>query len=169
VETLKRDLSSRQAVATVWTPAPGASLDVPCTVAAQFLVRDGKLSAIWTMRSSDIWLGLPYDLYSFSQLTNLLAALLNLDTGYIQMQLGSSHLYEYDWEKAGQVLADKTSYQIIRSPKLPGAVPAYMVQVLAQPDDVQVIDAEEPWRMYANVLQSKSWTEARTTLEGGNE
>ncbi len=57
IRKLRSDSDSRQAVVTLWRPNPPDTKDVPCTVAIQFMVRDGKLHGIFTMRSSDAWLG----------------------------------------------------------------------------------------------------------------
>ena len=58
------------------------------------------------MRSSDIWLGWPYDIFNFTMLTGYIMLLLrekginNLQLGNIYLNAGSQHLYENNWEKA---------------------------------------------------------------------
>src|ERR1035437_3870082 len=91
---------SRQAVATIWTPSPLDSRDVPCTISLQWLIRDDKLHVTVNMRSSDAWLGIPYDFFTFSQLTNYVAMQLGLPVGMVTMNLASSHLYEPQWNLA---------------------------------------------------------------------
>lgn len=108
---------SRQAVASIWTTNPGPSKDVPCTLCLQWLLRDYRLHCIVTMRSSDAWLGLPYDFFTFSQLTNTLATMLNIEVGSITMNLASSHLYREHWNLAEHARKDVTL--TLRSPKLP--------------------------------------------------
>lgn len=104
---LKRQPDTRQAVVTIWrgdeheTP----SRDVPCTQAIQFLVRDGKLHVRVTMRSSDIHLGLPYDLVMFSRLTMVMANALKLEPGSYTHTAGSQHLYERDEEISWDILS----------------------------------------------------------------
>lgn len=66
VETLARDPTSRQAVLTIWREKPPVTRDVPCTLALQFLVRGARLHVLATMRSSDLWLGWPYDVHTFA-------------------------------------------------------------------------------------------------------
>jgi len=93
------DEDTRQAVLTIWRENPPQTKDTPCTVAVQFIIRDSKLHCIVTMRSSDAWLGWPYDTFNFSMLSSLVAIKLNymaglkLDLGCIYMNLGSSHIY----------------------------------------------------------------------------
>jgi thymidylate synthase len=111
LSSLSRDHDSRQAVLTIWRPSPPPTKDVPCTVAMQFLIRERALHAIVTMRSSDAWLGIPYDVYTFTRVQAALAAelrrdreLSGLQLGTLTLQLGSSHLYEQHWASALSVV-----------------------------------------------------------------
>jgi thymidylate synthase len=119
---------SRQAVATIWTPTPAPSKDIPCTISAQFLARAGKVHAVFTMRSSDLWLGLPYDFYVFSQILNCVAGELGLEVGSLTMQLGSAHLYETHWSVAREVLDHYGEHQTVASARLPGFAPAHRLE-----------------------------------------
>jgi thymidylate synthase len=107
--TLVKDPTSRQAIVSYWRPviteAPYlVTRDVPCTLSTQYLIRNAQLEAITTMRSSDAWLGLPYDLYNQAMLQRALAAELDVPVGSLTFHVGSSHLYERDLEKARAVL-----------------------------------------------------------------
>jgi thymidylate synthase len=109
LRTLQGDESSRQAVMTFWRKCPGPSKDIPCTVSLQFLIRAGKLHCHSSMRSSDVWLGWPYDVFSFSMIgTFILLALRNfyprLELGILTITAGSQHLYERDWDNARRCL-----------------------------------------------------------------
>lgn len=105
VYTLLKDPDSRQAVMTLWQRNPGPSKDIPCTVAMQFLLRDGYLHCCVFMRSNDVWLGLPYDIFSFSMMT--LAVLIKLQAtlslGTLKITAGSRHLYARHLEVAGDL------------------------------------------------------------------
>ena len=100
---LRADPDTRQAVVTLWDPwldnLDGAR-DYPCTVALNFFTRDGKLEMNTLMRSNDVWLGLPYDLFQFTQLQLSLANALACDIGYYYHTVWSLHLYERDVPKA---------------------------------------------------------------------
>lgn len=106
VRALTKDLNTRQAIMTIWRPSPPPSKDIPCTVAVQFIVRDGYLHCIDTMRSSDVWLGWPYDTFNFSMLSAYIILCLyentgiKLQLGNLHMNLGSLHLYEENVEQA---------------------------------------------------------------------
>jgi thymidylate synthase len=101
-QAIAGDQATRQAVLTIWRPRPGPSKDIPCTVSIQWLVRDGKLHCIDYMRSSDIWLGWPYDIFNFSMLSYHILIILrkyykvNLKPGNIILLAGSQHLYMID-------------------------------------------------------------------------
>jgi thymidylate synthase len=96
---------TRQAVIDIWrsdldlcAAHHGTKKDIPCTLSLQFLVRDGQLNCICTMRSNDIWLGLPYDIFCFTTLQNFIASQLAIPTGFYQHQPGSLHLYQRNWD-----------------------------------------------------------------------
>lgn len=99
VDTLMKDPSSRQAVATIWQPNPSPSKDIPCTVSVQWLIRDSHIHTFVNMRSSDIWLGVPYDIFTFTMLTGAICLLIRERIGFMPKlgQLcnfaGSRHLY----------------------------------------------------------------------------
>ena len=101
INTLKRDLDSRQAVLSIHEPRDIAacSKDIPCTCVIQFLVRDNKLNCIVYMRSNDLYLGLPYDVFSFTMLQELLAKQLNVGLGSYRHCVGSLHVYKRHYEK----------------------------------------------------------------------
>lgn len=98
---------TRQAVLTIWDPAVDNTADVrkdlPCTIALQYLVRDGKLNATTYMRSNDAWLGLPYDVFQFTQLQWSIANALGLVAGTYRHVVGSLHIYQEHWYAAERV------------------------------------------------------------------
>lgn len=104
VQLLQADPDSRQAVLTIFDSDRDLGridqLDLPCTVAIQFLRREGTLDMLVTMRSNDAWLGLPYDLGQFTMLQAAIAQALGVESGTYTHVAGSMHLYERDLEKA---------------------------------------------------------------------
>lgn len=109
VDSLTRDPQTRQAVLTIWRPSPRTSSDIPCTVSVQFFIRDNKLYCIDTMRSSDIWLGWPYDVFNFSMMSEYIRILLSkkypqLQLGNLYLNAGSQHLYSHNRGGADQAL-----------------------------------------------------------------
>lgn len=88
IRVLTMDSESRQAVLSIWRDAPYATKDVPCSVTCQFLIRGGFLNVFLNMRSSDIWLGVPYDWFNFSMLGAYMVLILR-DRGMRNLQLGN--------------------------------------------------------------------------------
>jgi len=106
IPRLMADPDTRQAIATIYDESDAlrpTSRDYPCTLSLHFLVRDGKLCLAVTMRSNDIWLGLPYDLFQFTQLQCTVANGLDLAVGDYTHLANSFHLYERNWKDAEKV------------------------------------------------------------------
>lgn len=107
VKALSEDRDSRQAVITIWRPNPRQSKDIPCTISCQFMIRNDALYCFMNMRSSDVWLGVPYDWFNFSMLSYGLCLLLrdkgiNVQPGLLHFYAASQHLYEPNFEQAYQ-------------------------------------------------------------------
>jgi thymidylate synthase len=156
IHTLMNDPNTRQAVATIWTPNPQPSKDIPCTISLQVLIRDGHLHGIVNMRSSDIWLGLPYDFFTFSMIVNYIGLFFatcaperRAQLGSLSFNLGSSHIYLTDIEKA---LTIKPGMNV-RSPRVVEPMRDAMELVLQQPKNmVDLSTFPAPWATYAKVL-----------------
>ena len=97
---LKRDPDSRRAVIHIRTPDDSlhAVKDVPCTLALQFFIREGKLHLHVNMRSSDIILGIAYDVPAFTTMQEILANELSVELGEYVHTSNSLHCYERDFE-----------------------------------------------------------------------
>lgn len=108
IDKLARDRESRQAVVTIFDPeldyTPGMN-DVPCTVFLQFLVRNDGLDMHVYMRSNDVWWGLAYDVFQFTQLQHTMARCLGLQLGSYTHHATSLHMYTKDVAAAHQVHA----------------------------------------------------------------
>jgi thymidylate synthase len=155
IEKLWADSASRQAVLTYWRPSPGTTKDVPCTISTQYLVREGKLHTITTMRSSDVWLGLPYDIFNQARLAACIAGAVGVPQGSLQMQLGSLHLYERDLKKARTVV-DKANVPLTRVwlPELPRLPPLEYGDLMAAGFPIPQ-SFPMPWRDYIEVMNRR--------------
>ncbi len=109
INALAKDLATRQAVIMIFEPSPSPSKDVPCTLALTFNVRGGQLNCHALMRSSDIWLGVPYDFFTFSMVaTTVLYRARSawpeifrpIGLGALYLTAVSSHLYAEHLEAA---------------------------------------------------------------------
>lgn len=117
-DQLLDDTWSRQSVLTIWRPRPPKSRDIPCTVAMQFIIRPDssdadryRLNTLVTMRSSDAWLGWPYDVFNFSMISGYLIALLQnrrpsweIEPGTLYLTAGSQHLYDSNRDAAEDII-----------------------------------------------------------------
>jgi thymidylate synthase len=114
IRTLANDRDSRQAALTIWRQNPAPTKDVPCTVALQWLIRDNKLHCVATMRSSDLWLGHPYDIFNFSAVSFGIMIALNqslssrgkwpVSLGNLFLNAGSKHIYSRNIEAVREII-----------------------------------------------------------------
>lgn len=77
----------------------------PCHLLYQFYVANGKLSAQLYIRSSDSFLGLPYNIASLSLLTHMLAQQCDLEAHEIVVSIGDSHIYSNHNEQVEEQLS----------------------------------------------------------------
>lgn len=103
---LRRDPDTRQALVQLFDAARDhrGHRDVPCTLSWRFYLRQGRLHLHTTMRSQDLWLGLPYDVFTFTVLQELVAGWLDVGVGEYHHHVDSLHLYEPHWEPARQTV-----------------------------------------------------------------
>ncbi|QFU77491.1 thymidylate synthase [Halioglobus maricola] len=95
----------------------------PCHLLYQFYVAGGKLSAQLYIRSSDTFLGLPYNTASLAVLTMMLAQQCDLEPGEIVVTTGDSHLYSNHMEQVQE--------QLSRAPR---SLPR--LKILRRPDSI---------------------------------
>lgn len=91
--------NTRQAVMHIKTADDKPSRDVNCTVCVQFFIRENKLYMTTYMRSNDIWMGFPYDVFQFTAMQVLMSMQLGLELGTYTHVAGSLHLYKRDWKQ----------------------------------------------------------------------
>lgn len=119
IDNLTNDRDSRQAVLTIWRESPPKTKDVPCTIMVKFHL-DGrkKLHCHVVMRSSDVWLGLPYDIFNFSMLMHRVSTALpdQPKPTTLTYTLMNGHLYERNWQAAIELLAN--FYQTAPTPDI---------------------------------------------------
>jgi thymidylate synthase len=96
--------------------------DVPCTSTLQFMVRDGFLHLVVSMRSNDVFMGFPHDVFAFTMIQEILANHLGVKLGTYKHMVGSFHLYDHDREKVERYL--KEGFQPTREmPAMPAGNP----------------------------------------------
>jgi thymidylate synthase len=106
IEQIKRDPASRRHIISAWNVAdlPHMAL-APCHVIFQFYVSgDGFLSCQLYQRSADLFLGVPFNIASYSLLTHMVAQVTDLQAGEFIHVFGDAHLYENHLDQARAVL-----------------------------------------------------------------
>ena len=106
VDEIRRNPDSRRLVVSAWNVGdlPAMALQ-PCHALFQFYVADGKLSCQLYQRSGDIFLGVPFNIASYSLLTHMVAQVTGLEVGDFVHTLGDAHLYLNHLEQARTQLA----------------------------------------------------------------
>lgn len=114
IKVLKKDKESRRAVLSIYNASDVAkdSKDIPCTLTLQFLIRSNKLTLVTNMRSNDVYLGLPYDVFNFTMIQEYVATLLNVEVGAYIHIVNSLHVYEKDREKIKRIASNPSSTEI---------------------------------------------------------
>lgn len=119
--SLVADRDTRQAWLTIWRRSPEPSKDIPCTIGIGWRIVANQLNCHVVMRSSDVYLGVPYDWFSFSILSAWIACEYNglrgrqtgaeftphdrISLGRLFYSAASSHIYDRDAEHVRQCLS----------------------------------------------------------------
>ncbi len=101
VETLKKNPDSRRIIVNAWNVADIENMNLPpCHAMFQFYVADGRLSLQLYQRSADCFLGVPFNIASYSLLLQMMAQVTGLKAGDFVHTLGDAHLYLNHIEQA---------------------------------------------------------------------
>lgn len=108
INLLKTKPSSRQAVIQLFDASDIVDKhnDIPCTCSLQFIIRKSRLHMFTNMRSNDVFIGLPHDVFAFTMLQEIIARTLGVELGSYKHAVGSLHLYKKDVDKARQYIEE---------------------------------------------------------------
>ena len=106
LELIKHNPDSRRMVVTAWTPAEVENMALPpCHALFQFYVADGRLSCQLYQRSCDMFLGVPFNIASYSLLTMMMAQQAGLEPGEFVWTGGDCHIYDNHVEQVLEQLS----------------------------------------------------------------
>ncbi|OGA15020.1 MAG: thymidylate synthase [Betaproteobacteria bacterium RIFCSPLOWO2_02_FULL_66_14] len=106
VEGIRRNPDSRRHIVSAWNPADVDRMALPpCHALFQFYVADGRLSCQLYQRSADLFLGVPFNIASYSLLTLMVAQVTGLGPGEFVHTLGDAHLYLNHFDQAREQLS----------------------------------------------------------------
>ncbi len=110
IDALRRDSTDRRVYISAWDPREdglGAlgQRNVPCPTNFNLFILDGELHSALYLRSSDVLVGLPYDVMGHAYLMDAIATTLDVSVGVMHVTLGHAHLYDEHYAIAHEALA----------------------------------------------------------------
>ncbi len=126
IEQIRTNPDSRRLVVSAWNVADVENMALPpCHALFQFYVSHGRISCQLYQRSADVFLGVPFNIASYSLLTRMVAQVCGLRAGEFVHTFGDAHLYSNHVEQARE--------QLSREPR-------ELPEVLLNPDVESIFD-----------------------------
>ena len=160
-QLLRHDWNSRRAVLVFQDPDKVFdidAIDVACASTLQFLIRNGKLHAVCNMWSNDAIWGLPYDVFLFTMLQELLACQLGVELGHYHHCAGSMHVYERHIELSRRICSVPEGFDLempvmTACDQLAAFLDAESRIRTGSDDNVAITHLDEYWQELLVVLQ----------------
>lgn len=108
IDTIKNNPTDRRIIVSAWNVGELSWMALPpCHMFYQFYVNQEEktLSCMVSMRSSDVFHGLPWNISFYSLLTYMVAQICNLTPGELIMNLGDTHIYETHLEQCRELVS----------------------------------------------------------------
>ena len=95
IKSIKEDSASRRHIVCAWNPAQIEEMNLPpCHILFNFIVENGRLNCHLFQRSVDVFLGMPFNIASYSALIHMIAMLTNLRPGKFIHTGSNVHIYK---------------------------------------------------------------------------
>ncbi|GAA1452623.1 thymidylate synthase [Nesterenkonia lacusekhoensis] len=131
IDQLKTSPDSRRHVVSAWNPGQIEDMALPpCHILFQFYVADGRLSCQLYQRSADMFLGVPFNIASYSLLTLMVAQQVGLEPGEFIWSGGDCHIYDNHVEQVQEQLSRQ-------------AYPAPQLKLVRTPDSIFDYELED--------------------------
>lgn len=106
IEKIKTNPTDRRMIVTAWNPGELSEMALPpCHMFFQFFVANGTLSLYMHQRSCDMFLGVPFNIASYSLLLHMVAQVTGLTPGEFVHSLGDAHIYHNHFDAVKEQLA----------------------------------------------------------------
>ena len=106
IHEIKTNPDSRRLILSAWNPEQLSEMALPpCHALAQFRVIDNKLSCQLYQRSADMFLGVPFNIASYSLLTHMIAQMCELKVGDFVWSGGDCHIYLNHFEQVNEQIS----------------------------------------------------------------
>ena len=106
IDQIRNNPDSRRLIVCAWNPGEIDRMALPpCHCFFQFYVADGSLSCQLYQRSADTFLGMPFNIASYSLLTMMVAQVCGLEPGDFVYTTGDTHLYLNHMEQAAEQMS----------------------------------------------------------------
>jgi thymidylate synthase len=124
IKTIKTNPDSRRMIVTAWNVAEIHKMALPpCHMMFQVYVANGKLSCQLYQRSCDIFLGVPFNIASYSLLTHMLAQQCDLEVGDFVWTGGDCHIYSNHYEQVElQLSREPRAYPQLKINRRPDSI-----------------------------------------------
>lgn len=108
VDSIRNNPDSRRHIVSAWNVGEIDNMALPpCHILFQFYVANGRLSCQLYQRSADIFLGVPFNIASYSLLMMMVASVTGLEPGEFIHTLGDAHIYLNHIEQVNEQLGRK--------------------------------------------------------------